>query len=316
MARRKSWPLALIGLPAAVAVWSGWVGLGGMSGFGIIHPLPGIIDSFQLNTAITLPIGVEAYGGYALGAWADAAMPERVRRFAFRSALGSLCYGLLGQVAYHLLAAAGYVRAPWPVVMLVSCTPVIALGFGMALHQLIAHAGPADEVPAEEETAVPVSRAAMAAELRSEIMRTRFERHEIEAEHLDAPPDEAPVADDPGPEVPGLVHPGQDDDRPGEPAVDDPAPDGALVPSPDFDEEAAALFAAEGAAPRPPARTSPPRGSAEWTPASVGRTEDEVARLTRTLSRNKLAEALPCSRGTADKLRQKYLGQPELTGVR
>ena len=65
----RRWPLFLIAAPAAVAVWSGWVGLGGMCGFGIIHPLPGICAGFQLNTAITLPVGVEAYGAYALGAW-------------------------------------------------------------------------------------------------------------------------------------------------------------------------------------------------------------------------------------------------------
>jgi len=40
-----------------------------MCGFGVIHPLPGIWDALRLNTAITLPVGVEAYGAYALGAW-------------------------------------------------------------------------------------------------------------------------------------------------------------------------------------------------------------------------------------------------------
>jgi hypothetical protein len=67
--RFRCWPLILIAAPAAVAVWSGWVGLGGMCGFGIIHPLPGIWDSLRINTAITLPIGVESYGAYALYAW-------------------------------------------------------------------------------------------------------------------------------------------------------------------------------------------------------------------------------------------------------
>src|SRR5258708_5881399 len=40
-----------------------------MCGFGVVHPLPGILPGFQLDTAITLPVGVEAYGAYALGAW-------------------------------------------------------------------------------------------------------------------------------------------------------------------------------------------------------------------------------------------------------
>ena len=36
-----------------------------MTGFGEVHPLPGIWDSLHLDSAITLPIGVEAYGAYA-----------------------------------------------------------------------------------------------------------------------------------------------------------------------------------------------------------------------------------------------------------
>src|SRR5256885_8619551 len=55
-------------LPISVAIWTGWVSLGGMCGFGIVHPLPGIVDRFTLNSAITLPIGMEAYAGYALAA--------------------------------------------------------------------------------------------------------------------------------------------------------------------------------------------------------------------------------------------------------
>ena len=116
----RRWPLLLIASPAAVAVWSGWVGLGGLCGFGVIHPLPGIWDGLQLNTAITLPVGVEAYGAYALGAWLTPGTPDRARAFARRSAVGALALGMLGQVVYHLLAAAGAVRAPWPVVVLVS----------------------------------------------------------------------------------------------------------------------------------------------------------------------------------------------------
>ena len=133
----RRWPLLLIASPAAVAVWSGWVGLGGLCGFGVIHPLPGIWDGLQLNTAITLPVGVEAYGAYALGAWLTPGTPDRARAFARRSAVGAMALGMLGQMVYHLLAAAGAVRAPWPVVVLVSCIPVITLGFGAALTHLL-----------------------------------------------------------------------------------------------------------------------------------------------------------------------------------
>jgi hypothetical protein len=138
----RRWPLLLIAAPAAVSIWSGWVGLGEMCGFGIVHPLPGIADGFRLNTAITLPVGVEAYGAYALGAWLSLAPGHPARTFARRSAIGSLVLGMLGQVVYHLLAAAHAHRAPWPVVVLVSCLPVVTLGFGAALTHLLRSPGP------------------------------------------------------------------------------------------------------------------------------------------------------------------------------
>ena len=155
------WPLFLIAAPAAVAVWSGWVGLGTLCGFGVIHPLPGIWDGLRLNTAITLPVGVEAYGAYALGAWLTPGTPERARSFARRSALGALALGMLGQVVYHLLAAAGATRAPWPVVVLVSCLPVVTLGFGCALTHLLREHAP---VPATADADAPAADAALQSE--------------------------------------------------------------------------------------------------------------------------------------------------------
>jgi hypothetical protein len=44
---------------------------------------------------------------------------------------------MLGQAAYHVLAAAHATRAPWPVVVLVSCLPVATLGVGAALGHLL-----------------------------------------------------------------------------------------------------------------------------------------------------------------------------------
>jgi hypothetical protein len=140
----RRWPLFLIAAPAAVAVWSGWVGLGALCGFGIVHPLPGIADGFRLDTAITLPVGVEAYGAYALGAWLAPGTSTAARKFARRSALGALGLGMAGQVIYHLLAAAHAVRAPWPVVVLVSCLPVLTLGLAGALTHLL-RPGPAGQ---------------------------------------------------------------------------------------------------------------------------------------------------------------------------
>ena len=151
----RRWPLFLIAAPAAVAVWSGWVGLGSMCGFGVVAPLPGILPGLHIDTAITLPVGVEAYGTYALGAWLTPGMPVRARVFARRSAIGALALGMAGQIIYHLLTAAHATRAPWPVVVLVSCLPVVTLGFGAALtHLLRADPDGASEAAPEDAGAV------------------------------------------------------------------------------------------------------------------------------------------------------------------
>lgn len=138
VAKHRSWPVLLLALPAFVAVWSGWVGLGELTGFGVVHPLPGIWDSLSLNTAITLPIGVESYAAYALSVCLDSAgAPRRARRFAAWSAVGSLVVGMAGQGAYHLMTAEHVTHAPWPIVTVVACLPVAVLGMGAALAHLI-----------------------------------------------------------------------------------------------------------------------------------------------------------------------------------
>lgn len=136
----RGWPVLLLALPAFVAIWSGWVGLGELTGFGPVNLLPGLVPGggwSTVNTAITLPIGVEAYAAFALRVWLSAGMPERARRFARLSAMGSLLLGGLGQVAYHLLNASGYTAAPWEITTAVACLPVAVLGMGAALAHLI-----------------------------------------------------------------------------------------------------------------------------------------------------------------------------------
>jgi hypothetical protein len=135
----RSWPLLVLAVPAAVAVWSGWVGIGRMTGFGLVRPLPGIWGSLCIDTAVTLPVGVEAYAAYALRAWLARSrqVSRRTRRFAGWSAAGSLLLGMAGQVAYHLLAQAGATRAPWQITTAVSCLPVLVLGTGAALAHLL-----------------------------------------------------------------------------------------------------------------------------------------------------------------------------------
>ena len=135
----RGWPLVLLALPAFVAIWSGWVGLGVMTGFGPVHPLPGIADGFTINSAITLPIGVETYAAYALRIWLAGAGTDLARRFARASAIGALVLGAAGQVAYHLMTAQHVTAAPWPITTAVACLPVVVLGFGAALAHLQRH---------------------------------------------------------------------------------------------------------------------------------------------------------------------------------
>lgn len=132
-----AWPVLLLALPAFVAIWSGWVSLGELSGFGLVHPLPGIADNLTINTAITLPIGVETYAAYALWVWLSGRAPLAAREFAKRSAIGSLVFGAAGQVTYHLMAAAGMTSAPWLITAAVACLPVAVLGMGAALAHLL-----------------------------------------------------------------------------------------------------------------------------------------------------------------------------------
>ena len=148
----RSWPLLVLAAPAAVEVWSGWVGIAQKTGFGVVHPLPGIWPSLHLDTVITLPVGVEAYAAYALRAWLarEDTISVRTRRFAKWSAICSLALGMAGQIAYHLMAQAGMARAPWAVTTIVSCQPVLVLAMGTALaHMLRADAAAADAPDSE-----------------------------------------------------------------------------------------------------------------------------------------------------------------------
>ncbi|HEU5475175.1 MAG TPA: hypothetical protein VFV67_31410 [Actinophytocola sp.] len=128
----------IIGLAAAISVWSGWVGLGQLAGFGMIQPLPGVWDDLRINTAVVLPISVEAYAAYALRCWLTTrTITPRARTFARRSAITSLTIGATAQIAFHLMTAAGLDHAPWPVTVGVATIPVIVLGLATALANLI-----------------------------------------------------------------------------------------------------------------------------------------------------------------------------------
>lgn len=155
----RRWPVAVISLPAAVATWSGWVGLGEMAAFGKVKLLPGLWDDLQLNTAITLPIGVEAYAAFAISAaLTSAPVAKQTRRFAWISSVCALGLGMGAQVAYHLLKNAGLTAAPWQITTFVSCLPVLVLGLGAVLAHMLHRDRTAAASPAAVvETPVAVS---------------------------------------------------------------------------------------------------------------------------------------------------------------
>jgi hypothetical protein len=123
--------------PAAVAIWGGWVGLGELAGFGPVRLLPGIADQVVINTAITLPIGMEVYAAYALYVWLSGKARGKARRMARTSAIAALIVGAAGQIAYHVMAAAGVGVAPWWITAGVACLPVAVLGMGAALAHMV-----------------------------------------------------------------------------------------------------------------------------------------------------------------------------------
>jgi hypothetical protein len=143
----RSWPLLVLAVPAAAEVWSGWVGIAQLTGFGSVPLLPGIWSSLHLDTAVTLPVGVECYAAYALRAWlSSGSISDRTRRFARWSAICSFALGMAGQVAFHLMDQDHVTRAPWGITTLVSCLPVLVLGMGTALaHMLREDAAAADQ---------------------------------------------------------------------------------------------------------------------------------------------------------------------------
>lgn len=134
-------PLLAIAAGAFVSIWGGWVGLGKLTGFGEIELLPGIVPGWKFDTAITLPLGMEAYAAYALKVWLapPPSLSEFGRTFARRSAIGALILGAAGQIAYHLMAAAKVEHAHWLITAFVACLPVGVLGCGAALMHLVRH---------------------------------------------------------------------------------------------------------------------------------------------------------------------------------
>lgn len=134
------WPLLVIACSPFIAIWGGWVGLGKLTGFGFVNLLPGIVAEggwATLDTAITLPLGMEAYSAYAFYVLLHPTVSVKARRFAAWTALGAVALGMAGQTAYHLMTAAGMTAAPWQITTVVSCLPVAVFGLAAALVHMV-----------------------------------------------------------------------------------------------------------------------------------------------------------------------------------
>lgn len=133
----RRWPLAAMSVPAMLAIWSGWVGLGEMTGYGPVKILPGIAD-VTVNTAIALPVGVEIFAVTTMSVWfSPAPLRVRTRRTAMVLSLVSALLGLAGQVGYHVLVAGGTKTAPDWLTMFVACLPVLIVVCAAALFHMV-----------------------------------------------------------------------------------------------------------------------------------------------------------------------------------
>ncbi len=150
-AQRFPWLLLAIAAPAAVEVWTCWVGLGALCGFPKIG---------HVSTDWTLAVGMEAYGGYALYIWLGGGPGPKSRNFAQWSALGAFALSLIGQVTYHLMLAKHVRMAPTGVVVFVACLLVVVIAFAAILTHLMHTDGrEADEAAEESALAAALAEA-------------------------------------------------------------------------------------------------------------------------------------------------------------
>jgi hypothetical protein len=137
--RDHLWVLVVIATCALIETFPSWVGIGAVSGFPEFGRMP---------TDWTLAVTQEAYWGYALYAGIVAVVGPRSRRFALWSAGAVFVLSLVGQAAYHLMAAAHLTAPPQWVVVFVAALPVIVLALAVILIHL-RHADRADAETAE-----------------------------------------------------------------------------------------------------------------------------------------------------------------------
>jgi hypothetical protein len=338
--KRAFWPLLAVGSAAFVALWGGWVGLGAMCGFGKVLLLPGFpwgLGKFSLDTAITLPLSMEAYGSVGLRYWLDPTLDKQTRNFARNSTFGALGSGFLAQAIYHVMASRHFHTAPAWVTVLVAGVPVAALALCAALHhsahrsdhearkrwreehpELTAPAAPAAVTePEPAAPAAPAGPEGTARELVAPAPSSPALVHVIKAADAGLPwglapaaavsrpvPESAPQA----PPVPRLLS------WEGVPALEVTAPvTGPLMQLSERPEPK----------PAPRAPQGPPRLTVVAPPAAGARKPlpsdpEELRRVVSSMSRNKLFQTYDVSKHTADKLKKQLedgtLGRNEEAG--
>jgi hypothetical protein len=125
--------MTVAAISAAVASFAGLRGLAEVAGW-------------PDRLAWLLPVTIDAYAMTSARVWLTG-MPGKGRGFARANAIGAIATSIVGNAAYHLVAA-GLIAISWPIIVLVGAVPAAVLGLTAHLHAL-------QTVPAKEIEPVP-----------------------------------------------------------------------------------------------------------------------------------------------------------------
>ena len=125
-APRDGWVMVGMAVAAASAAIASFAGLRGLAE----------VAGWPNRLAWLLPITIDAYAMTSTRVWlAGTPAAGRARRFARANAIGAIATSIVGNAAYHLVAA-GLLTISWPIVVLVGAVPATVLGLTAHLHAL------------------------------------------------------------------------------------------------------------------------------------------------------------------------------------
>lgn len=170
--RDHLWVLFVVAASVLAEVWASWVGIGSISGFPRIGPIP---------TDWVLAVAMEAYWGYALYAWLVASPGPRSRAMAMWSCAAVFVLSLIGQVLYHeITAPAATPLGKRFVIGFVTSLPVIVLALIAVLIHL-RHADRAEVAETERGVVEQTELVAVRAELSEALKAAQAMRTSVEA---------------------------------------------------------------------------------------------------------------------------------------